>query len=294
MRKIFGIVRAGAILTINFFVLCMILGVEWALGGIMIIGGFAYFGGPLRLARDRAIPLQNLDTYYQFKLENAYQLLREQGEKAGVGLSQFHLFILPDDRINAYSYDRKHIGVTKGLLALDEGSIAGVLAHEIGHCLSADSFFKRILFCDITIVVFFLGVAGALSAAFIWIIFALLCLCGVCSGLLSFSIANFLQKAVRSMFTGLQHIGLFIYQITVGLISRSMEYGADRFAVDMELGNELIFFLNRFSSLNSDSGPKPLTLRDVLYASHPSPAKRIKRLEKYCYTALPKEVNGHE
>lgn len=54
----------------------------------------------------------------------------------------------------------------------------------------------------------------------------------------------------------------------------------------------VVFFLNRFSSLNNDSGPK--TLRDVLYDSHPLPDKRIKRLEKYCYTILPKEANGHE
>lgn len=294
MRKMFGIVRAGVILAVNFFVLCSALEVEWALGVTVIIAGFAYLGGLLCLARDRAIPLQNLDTYYQSKLENTYQILCEQGEKAGVGLDQFQLYMLPDDRINAYSYDRKHIGVTKGLLGLDEGSIAGVLAHEIGHCLSADSFLKRILFCDITILILALSIAGFLTTAFIWIIFALLCLCGVCGSLLSFSITRFMQKAVRSVFTGLQHIGLFIYQITVGLISRSMEYGADRFSADMGLGNELIFFLNRFSSLNNDSGPKPLTLRDALYASHPSPAKRIKRLEKYCYTTLPKEVNGHE
>ena len=69
------------------------------------------------------------------------------------------------------------------------------------------------------------------------------------------------------------------------MISRSMEYSADRFAAKMNFGNELTFFLSRFSL--EDGGPK--TLREIMYASHPASNKRIKKIEEYCYTTLSQE-----
>lgn len=288
MRKIFGLARACVLLTINFFVFCSIFKTEWAIGITAIIAIVTYLGEYVSLAKDRAIPVRDLDIYYKSKLESSYQLLCEQGNSAGVDLRYLRLYMIPDERINAYSYGRNHIGVTRGLLALDEASISGVLAHESAHCLSVDSFIKRILFCDITIIILGLSVMGFLSTGFLWIVFVLLCFCGLCGGFLSFFITGFLSKMIRWLFTGFQHLSLFIYQITVGIISRNMEYSADRFAAKkMNLGNELAFFLNRFSL--EEGAPK--TLRDIMYASHPASNKRIKKIEKYYYTTLPREVD---
>lgn len=286
MRKIFGLVRACVLLTINFFVFSSVFKAEWALGITGIISIISYLGEYISLAKDRAIPVRDLDIYYKSKLENSYQLLCEQGNSAGVDLRGLRLYMIPDERINAYSYGRNHIGVTKGLLALDDASIAGVLAHESAHCLILDSFIKRILFCDITIIILGLSVIGFLSTGFLWLAFALLCFCGLCGGL-SFFITGFLSKMIRWIFTGFQHISLFIYQITVGIISRNMEYSADRFAARINLANELVFFLNRVSL--EDGAPK--TLRDIMYASHPASNKRIKKIKEYCYTTLPREVD---
>lgn len=288
MRKIVGLVRACILLTINFFVFCSVFKAEWALGITTIIAIVSYAGEYLSLSKDRAIPVQKLDSYYRSKLESSYQLLCEQGNRAGVDLRYLRLYMIPDERINAYSYGHNHIGVTKGLLALDDTSIAGVLAHESAHCLIADSFIKRILFCDITIIIFGLSIIGFLSTGFLWIVFALLCFFGLCGGVLSFFITGFLSKMIRYFITGFQYLSLFIYQITVGMISRNMEYSADRFATkELNFGNELSFFLNRFSL--EDGEPK--TFRDIMYASHPASNKRIKKIEEYCFTTLSREVD---
>ena len=135
MRKIFGLVRACALLTINLFVFCSVFKAEWAIGITAIIAIVAYLGECVNLAKDRAIPVRDLDIYYKSKIESAYQLLCEQGNSAGIDLGYLRLYMIPDERINAYSYGQNHIGVTKGLLALDDASIAGVLAHESAHCL---------------------------------------------------------------------------------------------------------------------------------------------------------------
>lgn len=283
MRKLFGLVRTGVILTANFFVFCSILKVEWALGITVLIALVAYSGEYVSLAKDRAIPLRNLDVYYKSQLESAYQILCEQGNNAGIDFGHLQLYMVPDERIKAYSYGWNHVGISKGLLKLDGGSIAAVLAHESGHCLMADAFIKRILFCDITIVMLVLSGIGFLCTGFLWIVFVLLCFCGVCGSFLSLFITGTLGKIVRCVFTGLQHIILFVYQITVGMISHNMEYSADRFAVKLNFGSELKFFLNRFSL--EDGGPK--TLRDMMYASHPATIKRIKKIEQYrCATLL--------
>lgn len=282
MKKIFGLVRVGVILAVHFFVFYSILEVKWAVGITMAIAGIAYLGGHINIAKDRAIPLRNLDAFYKSKLEGAFQILCEQGNKVGVDLRHLRLYMVPDEQINSYSYGRNHIGVTKGLLSLDDGNIAGILAHESGHCLHADAFIKRILFCDITIIILSLSVIGFISTGFFWLFFVLLCFCGLCGGCFSFFITRSLGKMVRCVFTGLQHIFMFIYQITVGIISRNMEYSADRFAAKMNLGNELIFFLSRFSV--EENVPK--TFRNIMYASQPTASKRIKNIEEYCYTIL--------
>lgn len=287
MRKIFGLIRVCILVIINFFVFCSVFKAEWALGITAIIAIIAYLGEYVSLAKDQAIPVQKLDVYYKSKLETAYQLLCEQGKSTGVDLRYLRLYMVPDERINAYSYGRNHIGVTKGLLALDDASIAGVLAHESAHCLAADSFIKRILFCDITLIILGLSIMGFLSTGFLWIAFALLGFLGLCGGFLSIFITGVLSKMIRCFFTGFQHISLFIYQITVGIISRNMEYSADRFAAKMNFANELAFFLNRFSV--EDGAPK--TLRGIMYASHPASKKRIKKIEKYCYTTLAEEMD---
>lgn len=287
MRKIFGLARACALLTINLFVFSSVFKAEWAIGITAIIAIIAYLGEYASLAKDRAIPVRDLDIYYKSKLESAYQLLCEQGNSAGIDLEYLRLYMVPDERINAYSYGRSHIGVTRGLLALDEASISGVLAHESGHCIIGDAFIKRILFCDITIIILSLSIMGFLSTGFLWIVFALLCFFGIGGGFLSFFITGFLSRMIRWVFTGFQHIFLFIYQITVGMISRNMEYSADHFAAKMNFGNELAFFLSRFSL--EDGAPK--TLRDIMYASHPTSNKRIKKIEEYCYTTLSREVD---
>ena len=195
--------------------------------------------------------------------------------------------MIPDDRIQGRSYGFTNISVTKGLLAVDEVSIAACLARESGHCLQAHGFIKRILFCDTTIVMLLLSGMGIISTGFVWIIFGLLCFCGVCGGVLSFYMTGIIGKIIRGIFRGFQHIVLFIYQITLGFVSRSMEYSADRFAAKkLDFGNELSFFLNRFAV--EDGYPK--TLRDIIYASHPVPYKRIAKIEQYGYATLPQEL----
>lgn len=292
MKRKNGLVKVGIILIVNFSVFCLLFGREWAIGLTVIIAVVSYLGEFTSLAKDRAIPLRNMDTYYKAKLDSAFQILCEQGVNAGIDLKHLHLYMLPDDdRIQGCSYGFTNISVTKGLLAADEVSIAAVLAQESGHCLQAHGFIKRILFCDTTIVMLVLSGIGIISTSVVWIIFALLCFCGVCGGVLSFYMTGIIGKIIRGIFRGFQHIVLFIYQITLGFVSRSMEYSADRFAAKkLDFGNELSFFLNRFAI--EDGYPK--TIRDIMYASHPPVYKRIKNIEQYDYITLPQEVKYNE
>lgn len=288
MNKLFGMMKVTIVLIMNFVVFYIVTGhMEWAIGITVLIGVLSYVGEYIDLLKDGAIPIQKLELYYKTKLESSFNILCEQGRKNGMVLDGLHIYMIPTDEINGISYGASSIGITKGLLEENQFSIAAVMGHETGHCLALDGLLKRIFFWDVTLMIIALGVLSFIGASFILIIFLVLCLAGVCGGFLSFFVTGVLSKILKGFFSGLQRIVLFVYQITLGILSRCMEYSADRFAVKMNFGNELTFFLNRFSL--EDGVPK--TLRDIMYASHPSTNKRIRKIKKYCYTTLSREVD---
>ncbi|MGN0514456.1 MAG: M48 family metalloprotease [Lachnospiraceae bacterium] len=277
MNRLYGVMKVTVALILNYIFFNMFLDIKWSIGITFMIAILTYLGEYVGLIQDGAIPLKNIEPYYKEKLEISYQILCEQGKQRGINLKEFRLYLIPREEIQAYAYGKSSIGITKGLLETDEFSIASVMGHECGHCFALDSYLKRILFLDITIVLFALSVMGFLGLGLIWFIFIMLCLVGLCGGFLSVYLTGFLGRVIKGIFSGLQRLVLLIYQTALGALSRRMEYRADYFvAKTLDMGEELSFFLNCFAADNGF----PRTLREIMYASHPATHKRVARIQK--------------
>ena len=55
------------------------------------------------------------------------------------------IYIVPDQKIQAYAFGRRSIGVTEGALNLDTRTLEALIAHEYGHIVNGDSVLYMVL-----------------------------------------------------------------------------------------------------------------------------------------------------
>lgn len=186
-------------------------------------------------------------------------------QKACMDPDRFKLYICSDQFPNAYALGINIIAVSRGLLKVsNDDEIKAILAHEIAHHKNGDCIATRIY-----ITVSLLGQFCLLTARFVKNlipnIFLLKVLCFPVFLVLTINIY---------ILEFLLFIPLLIAKIAG---SRFQEYDADRFAAQLGYGQELYDFLYKII----DNEASPLGFWNILYKTHPSPANRMRRLERY-------------
>lgn len=56
-----------------------------------------------------------------------------------------NIYIVPDQKIQAYAFGWRSIGVTEGALNLDTRTLEALIAHEYGHIVNGDSVLNMVL-----------------------------------------------------------------------------------------------------------------------------------------------------
>lgn len=193
-------------------------------------------------------------------------LFREVCKKARIDHRHFNLHICSDSYPNAYALGRNIIAVSRGLLhTATDYEIKAVLAHELAHHQHGDCLATRIY-----ITVSFVGQACLLASRFF-------------KRLLSHA---FLKVLFLPAYLIL-NINLYVLEILLFLPlgiakiagSRFQEFKADQFAAQLGYAPALYSYLNKTLDLNFT----PLGFWNVLYQTHPSSGKRMRKLERYIY-----------
>lgn len=278
--RVLGWLKIILVLVVDFFLLNGLLGPELALAitaGLLLYAG--WLGEWLGLLQDGAIRLEKLGSMERSRLLEARASLAEDVQRTcKADLSRVRLYVIPSDEINAFSYGSK-IGVTRAALqACDDGTLLAVLGHEASHHLHGDAPFHRLLFANATLLLAGLSIGSFVAISFLWIVFLVLCVAGVCGGLCSAFLFRGTNSLIKGFFTGLQHVLVFIYQSFMGLVSRRCEYQADRFSCKLGYGPQLSYFLSRFVQGQDESRKRSLS--ELLYSSHPATEKRLARIEQ--------------
>ena len=135
------------------------------------------------------------------------------------------------------------------------------------------------IFANVTLVLAGLTIGSFLTVSFMWLLFIMLCLFGICGGFISVFFFSGTKKLVKGVFRVLQYSVLFVYKAVMGIASRGSEFRADRFSCRLgaEYGAALSYFLTRFVEPQQN---QQRSLTDILYASHPAAYKRVQRIEQ--------------
>lgn len=277
--RISGMIKIGAALGIDFIILYYLIDLRIAAAVTAAILFYAWVGQYTALMKDGAVKITGLNEYDRFKLTRAMHVLTaDVRKKSAVNIRNVKLHVIPSDEINAYSYGRNHVAVTRGTLrAADELTLNAVLAHEISHSLCLDAMFHRIIFANVTIIMIAITIISFVATSFVWIIFLIMCLFGICGGIFSLFCVSGISKLTKGMFRLIQRIVLFIYQLAMGIVSRGCEYRADRYACMLGYGAQLKYFLESFAG-EQDNRKKSLT--ELIYDSHPPTYKRIIKIRQ--------------
>lgn len=277
--KATGFLKILAVLCLVFAVTCELFGpgVAAALtAGIML---YAWAGEYIGLLKDGAVPLDQLGEYERSKLSRAMAQLAEDVKRtSGADISNLKLHLVPADEINAFAYGLRSIAVTRGALrCCDDATLCAVLAHEVSHVFHMDALFSRVVFAGITLVILGLIGLSAVSVSMLWVIFAMLCLGGVCGGFFSVYLFRGIGGLIKGWFSFLQHGLLFIYRFVMAFLKRRCEYRADQYSCQLGYGPQLSYFLTRFVE---GGEARQKSIADIIYATHPATYKRILRIEQ--------------
>lgn len=279
--KLHGYLRIVVFLLVFFALSHSILGVEAAALMTLGIVLYAWLGEYLALLKDGAIRMDHLRDYEKNRLSCAMENLAEDVQRvSNTNISNLRMHVIPSDKINAYAYGFRNIGVTRAMLNnCDDATLCAVLAHEVSHTACMDAVLYRLVFAGVTVVIAALICLSAVSTSVIWILFAVLCALRLCGGLFSMILFQGFSKLVKGYFTLLQRVVLFVYQAVMACVSRQCEFRADRYSCELGYGPQLSYFLQRFVE-SQETGPK--SLQEVIYSSHPPTHKRILRIEQNC------------
>lgn len=267
-------------LIMDYLILSQLLDREYAVLCLIGIVSYSLMGECIALYKHRAIHPNKLDDKTKTRLEELlYYVTDDVAKKSGSDL-KIKLWLLPSDEINAYSYGIRNISVTQGALnCCDDGMLCAVLSHEVAHTLNLDAVWNRLVFANVTLILASLIIITFVSLTSIWLLFTLLCVLGICRGIFSIFMFKGVNTLVKGYFTGLQFIVVTIYQAVMAAVSRHSEFRADRYAVELGYGIQLVSFLERFAVVSTEE--RQLSLSEVLYATHPPAQTRLLKIEGY-------------
>lgn len=274
-----ALVKIAIGLIIDYLILSQLLDREYAVLCLIGIVSYALMGEYVALYKHRAIHPDKLDDKTKTRLEELlYYVTDDVAKKSGVDLAKLRLWLIPSDEINAYAYGIRNLGITQSALnCCDDGMLCAVLSHEVAHTLNLDAVWNRLVFANVTLIFASLSILAFVSLASIWLLFTLLCVLGICRGIFSIFMFKGSNALIKSYFTGLQYIVITIYQAVMAAVSRHSEFRADRYAVELGYGRELVSFLKRFAVVSTEE--RQLSLSEALYATHPPAQTRLLKIE---------------
>ena len=185
---------------------------------------------------------------------------------------RYVLAVLPSNELNAFACGGNLVVVTSyAMEALPRDELSGVLAHELSHHLGLHTVALTVVqWLSIPVLLlarigFFLqNVASAATSSYASHSAAITAVGRTLAALLT---------AVSWVFLS----GLLLSNALGNIVGRNSEFQADRRAVDMGFGRPLATALRRFvADFGAD---RPLTWRERLAATHPSPRTRVARIE---------------
>jgi len=201
--------------------------------------------------------------------EEVYENAIEVNPKLNKGIK---LYIMDAMYVNAFAMGRKTVAVTKGAIeTFTADELKGVLAHELGHITHGHT--KALL----------LSVIGNFFfTVLVWIFRAILFVVQVVSDIVAD--LNYIG-AIFSIFTliarVLVDVSVFVFinlgQTILASNSRFNEFQADKFALDIGHGRELISGLYLLQKISIN---RKMSWSEQSKASHPHIAHRIAYLER--------------
>lgn len=225
-----------------------------------------------------AIPCgSSYNNIHHEKLQRCFLHVKTKAEsKVSYICKGIKVYIIPDQRIQAFTFGWRSIGVTEGALHLDARTLEALIAHEYGHIVNGDCVLNMVLTASTASLVIILGFIQIGFIAAVVLIIIVVCL----FGLFRF---NFLTYLVATKLTGgLKKIGecvihgvFTICQIIIKAFCRKGELMADSFACSLGYAFYLRRFLERFDLETSERR----TFFEALYETHPSREVRIRNLD---------------
>ena len=211
------------------------------------------------------------------KLNNCYQRVREKIMAEGHSLpNNIRVCLIPGDEMNAYCFGRRSIGVTEGLLNLDNRTVEAIIAHELGHLTNGDSVLNMVLIVNCLGIIAVLTFYQFVLIAGVYIIMMICCMVGLFRfSFASYFITSKISGLIQFVMETAKTIVLQLSRLVISALGRRSEFMADRFAADMGYAFYLKRFLERFAP---DTGVSSQTFLSVLYDTHPSSALRIQQL----------------
>lgn len=227
----------------------------------------------------RCLTLGEMSDVLGQKTLQAFEYVIKRAEIHSKLVNNIRLFYIPSDEINAYSFGRKSIAITRGAMSLDPHLIEAVLSHEVGHSINADMFFYRFLFGNLISFIILLGIWNAFILGVVIIIGLIIILFSALRlNFVTYQISSWVIGLLKKILEMIQTIVLYIGQAIIAIVSRRCEYNADDFSYSLGYGNYLCMFLSKYA-INYEAF-KPRTIFEVIYASHPEPEQRINRLKE--------------
>ncbi len=183
--------------------------------------------------------------------------------KSGEDMSRWNLQVSSKQEYNAYAIGYNRIIIHQPMMtAYSVPELAGIVAHEMGHCLHGDT--------RATGMIYAFSLVGQVCFFLIWIVarilgfFSFIPILGI---LLAFT--SFIFNIYLIAWNVLMNIPVLFLQF----FSRRMEFNADAHALEMNLGQELIWGLEALKVGTKDAGWK------VIWMTHPNMSTRIQRLK---------------
>ncbi|AOS65188.1 M48 family metalloprotease [Actinoalloteichus hymeniacidonis] len=192
---------------------------------------------------------------------------------------RFQLWVQDTQELNAGAAGGRIVIVTKGALRLPPRALAAVLAHELGHHLGGHSVVLRLhgwysiptrIF--LALVIAAIGVIGSIGRA--------IARTGNVFGIV-LSLAALVGGIVLVVYLSPLLLLVPVASVFLAATSRMGEIRADRMAAQLGYGPALIEVLGQWMRDSQAAHRPPPSLRTRLFASHPSHAVRIRKVEEY-------------
>ncbi|MCR5322058.1 MAG: M48 family metalloprotease [Lachnospiraceae bacterium] len=184
------------------------------------------------------------------------------------------IYLNDDEEPNAFATGRKTVCMTKGMLNMPVEQIKATLAHEFGHLAHKDTDLILVVSVgNLIVTTFILGIR--LIIDLFHIVFSIFTLfLGGAEGAIAALINAAYHGLITLIVAGLTWIWTKIGTLLVMKASRSNEYEADEFALNLGYGNELCAILDTIDEGHAKG------LFANLVSTHPDKDDRIARLQQ--------------